>query len=302
MKKCIESIFKIIILLSLALVSISNLSCNKYPKTIIYQTDTYYSYTNINYGEHERHYLDLVIPKRDKIPSGIILYIHGGGWTTGDKKAFSDSLKSTAEKGYIASSINYRYANGNTITYENILDDIDAALTKVKFILQEKGILVDKVMLTGLSAGAHLSLMYAYTRVNTAPIKPVAVASYAGPTNLYDNNFYITSHVEDIKKLIFSISGANIIKGSLTDSKDALLAASPINYVNENTVPTLICHGTKDDVVPYSNANKLYDLLTLYNVETELITFHNSGHGLENDSDSIDYTIQYFYELAEKYL
>ncbi len=286
----------------LAILILNIISCEKTPETIFLQTDTYYSYTNVSYGDHDRHYLDLVIPKNASVHSGVILYIHGGGWIAGDKEVYLETLKSNSEKGFISAAINYRYADGKKVTCEDILDDIDAALIKIKSLCQEKGVLVNKVMLTGGSAGGHLSLMYAYTRADTASITPVAVVSCAGPTDLCDSNFYITQYEEDIRKMISKISGGDILNHDLIDSKSKLDAASPINFVDENTVPTILCHGTIDDVVPYSNATTLYDLLVKFNVECELITFDNSGHGLESDYDATKYADQRFYEFAEKHL
>ena len=294
---------KCTIALALAFIFACNiLSCKKLPETVISETDTYYSYVNISYGDHERHYLDLVIPKDDNVSGGMILYIHGGGWIGGDKEVHLDALKSNADRGYISAAINYRYADGKKVTCEDILDDIEAALVEIKKICNSRNIEVDKVMLAGGSAGGHLSLMYAYTRVDTAPITPVAVASYAGPTDLYESDFYITSYVEDIKKMISKISGVDIVNGNIADYENELLIASPISYVDENTVPTLICHGTVDDVVPYNNATKLYELLCEYGIDCELITFKNSGHGLESDPEASKYSDQRFYEFAEKYL
>lgn len=295
--------FKALITVLILLVSVFNIvSCQKRPKTVITETDTYYSYNNVSYGTHERHYLDLVIPKDDNTPSGIILYIHGGGWIAGDKEAYESTLISNAERGYISAAINYRYADGKHVTCGDILDDIDDALFKIKALCSDRGINVDRVMLTGGSAGGHISLMYAYTRVKSAPLTPVAVVSYAGPTDLCDSNFYITKYSEDIKKMISKISGANLLKKTLEECKNELIKASPINYVGENTVPTILCHGTLDDVVPYSNAESLYKLLCQYEVDCELITFKNSGHGLEADSDSSVYSDSRFYKFAEKYL
>ena len=289
-----------IFVLSLSLFNI--ISCSKKPETVISETDTYYSYNDVSYGTHERQYLDLLIPKDKNTPSGIILYIHGGGWIAGDKEVYESTLISNAERGYISGAINYRYADGKKVTCDDILDDIDNALFKIKSLCSDRGITVDRVMLTGGSAGGHLSLMYAYTRDASAPLTPVAVVSYAGPTDLCDSNFYITQYSEDVNKMISKISGADLLKKSLKECKDELSAASPINYVNKNTVPTILCHGTIDDVVPYSNAESLHKLLYEYEVECELITFRSSGHGLEADADASVYSDKRFYEFAERYL
>ena len=79
-------------------------------------------------------------------------------------------------------------------------------------------------------------------------------------------------------------------------------SASPIASVNEDTVPTILCHGTVDDIVPYSNALTLYELLLEYGVEAELITFDDSGHGLESDAEASKYSDERFYEFAQKHL
>jgi dipeptidyl aminopeptidase/acylaminoacyl peptidase len=102
--------------------------------------------------------------------------------------------------------------------------------------------------------------------------------------------------------MIYSISGAKVTKKPVTECEDVLSKVSPINYVKSNTVPTLLCHGMKDDVVPYSNATALFELLKKHGVAVELITFQNSGHGLEADSDKSNYADEVFYRYVDEYL
>ena len=294
-----NKILGLLILLSLLL---SFVSCKEKPVLSIYETEDAYCYINGNYGNNERHYFDLVIPKNAVSEKGIILYIHGGGWIAGEKDVYLDTLKDNASRGYISASVNYRYADGKKVTCENMLDDIDAALYKIKEICFQYGYDVSKLLVTGGSAGAHLSLMYAYSRMDSAPITPVAVVSYAGPTDLTDPNFFTTQYEEDVKRMISKVSGAKLTKKSVSECESVLLAASPISYVRSDTVPTLLCQGMKDDVVPYSNATILYDLLQNCGVESELISFPNSGHGLEADSDKSAYASEIFYKYVEMYL
>ena len=281
---------------------ISIISCDKRPKLCISETDGYYLHTNVNYGKNERHYLDIAIPKADTVPEGMMLYIHGGGWVGGYKEVYSDYLIKDAERGYVAATINYRYANGKSVACEDILDDIELALNCIKNTCKEYGIDVNKVMLSGGSAGGHLSLMFAYTRADTSAVKPVAVASYAGPTNLKDENFYTTKHVEDVKKMISKISGTDLLNNGVNECAEKLDLASPLFYVSEGAVPTLIFHGLKDDVVPYSNAIALYEALGLSGVRAEMVTFENSGHGLESDPEKWKRTEELVFEFMKTYL
>lgn len=281
---------------------ISLTSCDKRPKLCISETDEYYLHTNVSYGENERHYLDLIIPKADTVPEGMMLYIHGGGWVGGDKEVYTDRMKRDAELGYVAASVNYRYADGKDVTCEDILDDIELALSCIKATCLEYNVEINKAMLAGGSAGGHLSLMFAYTRADSSPIKPVAVASYAGPTELKDNNFYSSQYVEDIKNMISKISGADLKNKAVVDCTEELNSASPLFYADGGAVPTLIFHGVKDDIVPYSNALNLYEKLKGLGIETELVTFENSGHVLESDPERSEYAEDLVLEFMKNYL
>src|SRR5574344_334262 len=131
------------------------------PKTTITNESNYTLYSNTYYGNAERNYMDLCIPSDKSGSVGLVLMIHGGGWIAGDKSCYNDSIKAwCSEKGYVSASINYQYADGNNVTADDIMDDISMALMKIKEISAQKNITVNKVLLTGGSAGAHLSLLY----------------------------------------------------------------------------------------------------------------------------------------------
>ena len=299
MKKAITIALVAVLVFSMLFLLISYL---KRPKLEITETDEYTCYTNKSYGLNKRHYLDICVPKGVSGDVGVMLYIHGGGWIAGDKDGYLPTLKENAKRGYITVALNYRYANGRGVTCEDILDDIESALETVKDIAGEHGLNANKVMLLGGSAGAHLSLMYAYTRKDSSPIEPLAAVSYAGPTDLADPNFFITQHVDSIEEMISKISGVKLSRRSVDDCREELLSASPIDYVNSETVPTLIFHGTVDDVVPYSNAVALHNLLDSLGVENEFVTFNNSGHGLESDPEASKRAEELVLEYAERYL
>lgn len=274
-------------------------SCTK--KTVKSDENDYTLYTNLYYGEAKRNYMDVCIPTGKSGTVGLILMIHGGGWIAGDKDCYTASIKSwCGEKGYVSAAINYRYADGKNVTADDILDDISMALMKIKELAAESGITVEKVLLTGGSAGAHLSLLYAYEKAAVAPIAPVAVVSFSGPTDLCDTNFY--KNGKEVTEMVSKISGIDMEKNEIEHAKPLLFGASPVAYVNENTVPTVICHGANDSIVPYSNAETLDRLLTEYGVPHDFIVFPNSDHGLESDSDCMDKANELMEQYAARYL
>ena len=264
-----------------------------------------YVYANLAYGKEQRQFVDLAIPKDNDGEVGLILYIHGGGWIMGDKDGYKDALSNTANNfGYAAAALNYRYLDESTDMHD-IADDIDNALAIIKNKAKEKGVEINKVLLTGGSAGGHLSMFYAYSRKDTAPITPVAVCSYSGPTDLYDDNFYFNNLLGSTEFMceLFSMGcGQSFTYEEKDKVKDALYAVSPIAYVDETTVPTIICHGMKDNIVPYSNALSIVEKFEQYGVTYDFISYPNSEHGLGNDPECAEKADKLIFEYADKYL
>lgn len=250
---------------------------------------------NVKYGDHERQVMDLCLPEESDGEVGLMLMLHGGGWIEGSKDEYSSTIKDICKNyGYAAAAINYRYLSEDVDMYD-ILDDIGLALKTIKEKGAEKGISINKVILSGVSAGAHLSMLYAYSRKASSPITPVAVVSYSGPTDLSDDNFYynadlggtLTSFgdVEFVARIFAMATGKDFTYETRHDYKEELLKVSPIYYVDENTVPTIVNHGIKDTYVPYSNAVSLAEKFDEFGVTYKFNTYPNSNHDLGDDPD-----------------
>lgn len=257
------------------------------------------SFEDTSYGPHERNVLDLYLPK-DTAETGLILFIHGGAWVAGDKSSYTSAAKDWCNQYSVAAAtINYRYLSPD-VTMADITDDIDAAVSKIKELAEENGIKIGKMLLTGHSAGGHLSMLYAYSKADTAAITPAAVANYCGPTDLNDPNFFINNDLgtDNVLMLLSYSTGIDITQENIDEYRDEIAAFSPITYVDENTVPTIINHGMTDTVVPYSNAVSLDEKMTQYGVNHVFNTYPDSGHGLDNNKDNEDYA----YALAVEYM
>lgn len=263
------------------------------------------AYENLAYGEHERQVLDLYLPAENDGEVGLILMIHGGAWVAGDKADYSEDSKGICEDyGYAAAAMNYRYI-GEDVSIFDVADDITAALAAIKAKGAENGIEINKVLLTGASAGAHLSMFYAYSRVEEAPITPVAVFSNCGPTDLTDENFYVDNLLGvDMLVSLFSkcIGDDTFTYENRADYTEALKSVSPLYYVNENTVPTVINHGMKDNVVPYSNALSIVEAFEKYGVKYDFNIYPESSHSLSGDKNADKAAEKLFAQYATDYL
>ena len=186
----------------------------------------------------------------------------------------------------------------------DMLDDIDSCIKDFKKVLTYYGLKVNNLIIGGHSAGAHLALLYSYMeeRRESSAIPLDAVYSLSGPVNISMDKFM--PYLNNLKKAIesggsiFGLSGSNAFKqltgmeyseanfetaiyriaehGTGTKTKEeaelALPNISPINYVNENSIRTLMLHGTSDVTVPFSQAQELNNKLKSFNIEKQLFS------------------------------
>lgn len=267
--------------------------------------DDGYTYINMEYGYHERQVVDLYLPQNSDGEVGLILLIHGGGWKAGAKDDYGSAAVNYRDAyGCAVATLNYRYIS-RIFDIHDELDDIDLCLARVKAKAAEKGIKLNGVLLTGGSAGAHLSMLYAYARQDTAPITPKAVASYSGPTDLTDDNYYYNNPLGDennMASLFSDACGKRFRYKNRTMAYKELMAVSPIAYVDADTVPTIINHGVMDVVVPFSNAESIVAKFDEYGVKYDFNIYPDSNHGLESNPENAKIAEELFAEYVLTYL
>ncbi len=267
-----------------------------------------YVWLDAAYGEDEQQNLDLYIPKNCGETVGLVLFIHGGAWHKGDKSFYDENtLKYVNDLGYAAASINYRYVDAQTDLWD-LTDDVGASLQFIKDKGTEVGITIEKALLTGISAGGHLSLLYAYACKDNAPIEPAVVYCESAPTDLTERSYFTEPNDEGspefLMQLVSWCTGQQITFENYEseEAQQALLAVSPITYVDENTVPTVIAQAINDRSVPYANAVALEEKLTAYGIRHDMVVFPTSGHLLESDPEQKQQAEQLAIAYAAEYL
>ena len=265
--------------------------------------------TDLRYGPAERQVADLCLPDGLSGDTGLVLFIHGGAWVAGDKEYYKNDAVDIAEKcGCAAATMNYRYLS-RSVRMSDIVDDITSALSALKDEAKKRGVNLTGALFTGISAGAHLSMLYAYRCADISPVKPAAVVSRCGPADLADENFYngtlADMPVKSVARL-FAFGGgirtADFLVLSPEERARAVEPFSPICHVSEKSVPTVLAQGQKDTIVPYTNAISMNAALEKHGVPHHFITYPNSGHGLDKDPDEDAKTDALLIEYTEKYL
>ncbi len=262
-----------------------------------------YKFENVSYGTHERHTLNLYIPA-DKESVGLVLMIHGGAWIAGDKADYAGEVERVLGMGYAVASVNYRYIS-EEVNLIDVTDDIQLAVAKIKELSEKRNVEINKMVLTGISAGGHLAMLYAYSRDEVSAIKPVAVLDYCGPTDLSDDAYYFDNGIGDSEYVAQILSWAGGYKHTFAtreEAKEALWNVSPLKYVDADTVPTVINHGMADDIVPFSNAVSLRDKFDSLGITYEFNAYPNSGHGLNSDEANMKKADELYSKYLETYL
>lgn len=224
--------------------------------------------------------LDLYFPPHrnaEKYP--LVYFCHGGGWISGFRNQPNNIswCKFLASKGFIVSSIEYRYGYKNDM--DDILSDYTEGLEYLKTNSDELGIDKDNILLVGLSAGGHLSLLYAsYNSFLDHKDKMhgiKAVVGYYSPSNLKD------LFISDNKSLFAKFGTATTLNGRPTEIEEIYDYYSPINWISEKMIPTLLVHGKLDDTVPFSSTVELIRRLKNYKVASEFYVHKNGGHSFD---------------------
>ena len=121
-------------------------------------------YVNETYGDHQRNKFDIWLAKSDK-PTPLVIYIHGGGFGSGDKSKYYNSkqLVSFLEKGISVATINYRFQKHKPYGILASLNDSKRCLQFIRYHAEKYNIDKTKIGVYGSSAGAGTSLWIAFS-------------------------------------------------------------------------------------------------------------------------------------------
>jgi acetyl esterase/lipase len=194
--------------------------------------------------------LDMYIPKNVVKSAPLLVFIHGGGWRGGNRADYLVYLVAFAKKGYITATVSYRLLKD--APYPACAEDITDAVTWFFNNGQQYGYDPDRIALIGGSAGGHLALLGAYGWKNPSSeidssgnhrIK--AVVDIYGPYDLTTE--YARNH-----SLVTSF-----LNHTYEEAPELFIEASPKHYLDKSDPPTMILHGTSDELVPVSQSDSL---------------------------------------------
>lgn len=231
--------------------------------------------------------LDIYYPEKRPIePLPLIVHIHGGGWMGGSKHPCDTRMLA---QGYVLASVGYRFSQKAKFPAQ--IQDCQAAIRWLRANAKQYHINPEKVGVIGGSAGGHLSALvgvsggkklFAAIGESTDQSDAVqCVCDIFGPKNFAS---VMEQAEKDTKvKNIFKFNTpsdpySELIGANLSD-REKTVAVSPITYVDKNSPPTLILHGTHDALVPYAQSEEFAAAMAKSGAPVWLQTFPGGGHG-----------------------
>jgi acetyl esterase/lipase len=221
------------------------------------------TYTDIAYAAHDSALLDLMIPRNAAAPTPLVIWIHGGGWQSGDKTNRAQAERLVC-RGYALASINYRLSD--TAIFPAQIHDVKAAIRFLRANAAVYGLDAARIAVFGSSAGGHLAAL-AGTSNGAGVLEDLAlgnpqvssrvqaVVDWYGPVRLTDMDSQLLT--QGCPAGSAGHGGPNSPESRLLgcivssgDCADEAQRADPTQYIDSSDPPQLLLHGSDDCTVP----------------------------------------------------
>lgn len=269
--------------------------------------------SDVSYDSGEANKFDLYLPKDNtKENYGLVVYLHAGGFTSGDKKDDEDMLAWLTSKGYVAAGINYTLRtedNDKSILSQS--NEIKSAIPVVIEEAKKHGYNIDKLTMAGGSAGHCLAMIYAYRDAKDSPVPVVFTFGAVGPSSFFREDWDNYGLDKDADEAIEAAAGLFSVMGGVEITTDMIKNGSyqelmkPVSayaWIDENSVPTVVAYGKYDRVQPYKGSLRLKKALEDNNIDFKYFELPHSGHGLQNDDKVVKQWMEAIDEYLAKYM
>ncbi len=242
-------------------------------KTIVYKT----------FSDGTTLELDLDLPVNSLPP--VILYVHSWSGSKNQLKPYSRRL---VDSGVAGVRIDYRkLSEGHS--FEEAYSDIRDALIWIRENANVYGMDIQRLGIAGASAGGLLSAILA---LETSECK--LYIGFNGGYDLVEREASRWPPEARIKHLL----------GGEEPTERLLEFWSPIHRIQSDHQPaSLLLHGTEDEIIAFSVAERFSQALKLVGAHVQLIPFEGEGHGFFNPSQpQFEKVFSYVKQHVETYL
>ncbi|MBA4018208.1 MAG: lipase [Pirellula sp.] len=255
--------------------------------------------------------LDLYYPEgepRGKCP--LVVYTHGGGWTTGSKRsaqigAMVRAVDKLLVQGFCVASVDYRlYVEGGPTRVRDCVADCKDAVRYLAQRANELRIDAEHVFTFGDSAGGHIAQMLLLSPAAefpeapgraAAPFTMIAGVSWYGPCDFEKTELFRSDEQTPVRDRF----EARILPSD-ADPKDKLRLyreISPVNYLRAESRPLLMIQGDKDTTIPVRHARYMKERADAVGAPVDIVVVANAGHNWRRVDADIEPSVE---EIVEK--
>lgn len=214
-------------------------------------------------------------------PAPAVVFVHGGGWAQGDPSQAAGNGPHFARRGIATIALSYRLAH--EAPFPAAVDDVRRGLRWVRANADALGIDPDRLVLLGLSAGAHLAMLVHLTPglgalepELPAALRPIServrgVIGHYGPYDLARRR--PTPDWDPIGAFL----------GGRVDDEEWVRLASPVAHARRAEAPILLIHGTADEIVSHRESERMHAALEAAGKRSELLLLEGAPHAFQMD-------------------
>jgi len=252
--------------------SVSSISAFAAKTQVGYRTFPNLTYITANNYDAK---LDIYQARDAGTPQPTVIYIHGGGWTGGSKEASILSLLPYFEMGWNVVNVEYRLAHVSLAPAA--VEDCMCALRWVIHNAKQYNVDINRIVVTGNSAGGHLALTTGMIPASAGldrecpgpeELKVAAIVNWYGITDVADL-------LDGDNMKIYAVTWL----GSMPNRVEIAKRVSPLAYVRPGLPPIITIQGDADPTVPYSHSLRLHAALEKAGVPNKLVTVPGGLHG-----------------------
>ncbi|WP_269537127.1 alpha/beta hydrolase [Cerasicoccus fimbriatus] len=244
-------------------------------------------------GSDREEKMDAYLPSsKYSGPHPAIVLIHGGGWRLSDKAAEREVRigNDLASNGYAVFSINYllnigeKDADGNLklsrLAWPQNFYDCKSSVRFLRLNAKDYNLNPDRIAVMGGSAGGHLAMMVGSTIYHSAFNQQ---GLYTNQSNAVSCilNFYGDFDIRG--RRVSPFAGA---MGKITANNER--DASPVTWIDSNTAPMFITHGTLDKTIPVERSRFLVQHLNQLGLNYTYVEIAKGQHSYDLHPEQMD--------------
>jgi acetyl esterase/lipase len=223
--------------------------------------------------------LDLYRPTATSTPSPLVVFVHGGGWTNGDKTVGLKKAVWLTAHGVAVASIDFRQID--VAGWPAQINDCYAAVRWLRENGARLNLATEHIAAAGTSSGGHLVALMGtrpYPETESTSSRVQAVVDWFGPADLLTmppNNVGHGRTAEDVA----NSNGAKLLRATVREVPALAKDASALYQASHDDAAFLIIHGDADEGVPVDQSQRLHAALKSAGASSQLVILPGAGHG-----------------------